>query len=119
WLDRLAQACARYTPLVALDPPDGLILDITGAAHLFGGEGALVADAETRLERTGMTVRAALGPTADAARALARYPAPPAPDEAAAIRRLPVAALELDAEATRALTRAGLKTIGDLSSRPM
>ncbi|WP_245798614.1 Y-family DNA polymerase [Sphingopyxis flava] len=119
WLDRLAQGCARYTPLVALDPPDGLILDIAGAAHLFGGEGALVADAEARLERTGMTVRAALGPTADAARALARYPAPPAPDEAAAIRRLPVAALELDAEATRALTRAGLKTIGDLSSRPM
>ena len=119
WLDRLAQGCARYTPLVALDPPDGLILDIAGAAHLFGGEVALVADIEARLERTGMTVRPALGPTADAARALARYPAPPAPDEAAAIRRLPVAALELDAEATRALTRAGLKSIGDLASRPM
>lgn len=119
WLDRLAQGCARYTPLVALDPPDGLILDIAGAAHPFGSETALVADVEARLERTGMTVRSALGPTADAARALARYPAPPAPDEAAAIRRLPVAALELDAEATRALARAGLKTIGDLASRPM
>ena len=119
WLDRLAQGCARYTPLVALDPPDGLILDIAGAAHPFGGEAWLIADLEMRFDRLGMTVRSALGPTADAARALARYPAPPAPDEAAAIRRLPVAALELDAEATRALTRAGLKTIGDLASRPM
>jgi protein ImuB len=119
WLDRLAQGCARYTPLVALDAPDGLILDIAGAAHLFGGEAELVADLEMRLARLGMTLRHALGPTADAARALARYQALPAPDEAAAIRRLPVAALELEAEATTALLRAGLKTIGDLAARPM
>jgi len=119
WLDRLAQGCARYTPLVALDAPDGLVLDIAGAAHLFGGEAGLIADAAMRCDRLGMTMRHAFGPTADAARALARYPAPPAPDEAAAIRRLSVAALELDEEATRALVRAGLKTIGDLASRPM
>lgn len=72
WLDRLAQGCARYTPLVALDAPDGLILDIAGAAHLFGGEAGLVADVEMRFARLGMTLRHALGPTADAARALAR-----------------------------------------------
>src|SRR5690606_16493946 len=119
WLDRLAQGCARYTPLVALDAPDGLILDIAGAAHLFGGEAGLIADVEMRLARLGMTLRHALGPTADAARALARYQARPAPDEASAIRRLPVAALELDIEATTALVRAGLKTIGDLANRPM
>ncbi|PQM28753.1 nucleotidyltransferase [Sphingopyxis lindanitolerans] len=119
WLDRLALGCNRYTPLVALDAPGGLILDIAGAAHLFGGEAGLIADAEMRLSRLGMTVRPALGPTADAARALARYQTRPAPDEAQAIRRLPVAALELGAEATTALVRAGLKTIGDLASRPM
>lgn len=119
WLDRIAQGCARYTPLVALDAPDGLILDIAGAAHLFGGEAGLASDAAMRCDRLGLTLRHAFGPTADAARALARYPAPPAPDEAAAIRRLPVAALELGDEATRALIRAGLKAIGDLSSRPM
>lgn len=119
WLDRLAQGCARYTPLVALDPPDGLILDIAGAEHLHAGEAGLIADAEMRLARLGMTLRHALGPTADAARALARYQTRPAPDEASAIRRLPVAALELEAEATTALVRAGLKTIGDLASRPM
>lgn len=119
WLDRLAQGCARYTPLVALDAPDGLILDIAGAVHLFGGEAGLVADVEHRLVRLGLTLRHALGPTADAARALARYQTRPAPDEGQAIRRLPVAALELEAEATTALVRAGLKTIGDLASRPM
>lgn len=119
WLDRLAQGCARYTPLVALDSPDGLILDITGCTHLFDGEAGLIDDIDRRLTRLGMTLRHALGPTADAARALARYQTRPAPDEATAIRRLPVAALELDAEATTALVRAGLKTIGDLAARPM
>lgn len=119
WLDRLAQGCARYSPLVALDAPDGLILDIAGTEHLYGGEAELVSDAERRLTRLGLTLRHALGPTADAARALARYQTRPAPDEGQAIRRLPVAALELEAEATTALVRAGLKTIGDLASRPM
>jgi protein ImuB len=119
WLDRLAQGCTRYTPLVALDAPDGLILDITGCTHLPGSEAALIDDIDRRLTRLGMTLRHALGPTADAARALARYQTRPAPDEATAIRRLPVAALELEAEATTALARAGLKTIGDLASRPM
>jgi protein ImuB len=119
WLDRLALGCNRYTPLVAIDAPDGLILDIAGTDHLLGGEAALIDDLEMRLSRLGMSVRTALGPTADAARALARYQTRAAPDEAGAIRRLPVAALELEAEATTALVRAGLKTIGDLASRPM
>jgi protein ImuB len=34
-LERLAEACLRYTPKVMLDPPRGLLLDITGCAHLF------------------------------------------------------------------------------------
>ena len=119
WLDRLALGCNRYTPLVAIDAPDGLILDIAGSEHLLGGEAGLIDDVEMRLNRLGMSVRVALGPTADAARALARYQTRPALDEDQAVRRLPVAALELEAEATTALVRAGLKTIGDLASRPM
>jgi protein ImuB len=119
WLDRLAEGCGRYTPLVAIDAPDGLILDITGCAHLFGGETALAADAERRLTRLGLTLRLAVAGSADAARALARHQTLPAPDEAAAVRRLPVAALGLDGEATTALARAGLKTIGDLAARPI
>lgn len=119
WLDRLAEGCGRYTPLVAIDAPDGLILDITGSAHLFGGEAALAVDAEQRLTRLGLTLRLAAAHSADAARALARHQTLPAPDEAAAVRRLPVSALGLEGEATTVLVRAGLKTIGDLAVRPM
>ena len=119
WLARLADGCLRYTPQVALAPPAALILDITGCAHLFGGEGALADDAVARLERLGMTVRAALASTPDAAHALARYQTAPAPDEAAAVRRLPVAALGLELDSELALRRAGLKTVGDVASRPM
>lgn len=119
WLEAIADGCARYTPMVAVDPPDGLLLDITGCAHLFGGEAALAADAEARLGRAGLTVRHAFADTGDGARALAHFQALPAADEAAAIRRLPVAALGLDPEAELGLRRAGLKTVGDLACRPL
>ena len=47
-LNDIADWCDRFTPLVALDPPHGLFLDITGCAHLFGGEARTDA---TRLRR--------------------------------------------------------------------
>ena len=52
-------AAIRYTPMVALDAPDGLILDVTGCTHLFGGERGLAADVEARMARLRMTVRLA------------------------------------------------------------
>jgi len=119
WLEAIADGCGRYTPMVAVDPPDGLLLDIAGCAHLFGGEAALAADAEARLANAGLAVRHAFADTGDGARALARFQALPAADEAAAIRRLPVAALRLDPEAELGLRRAGLKTVGDLACRPL
>lgn len=119
WLERLADGCARYTPTVALDPVDGLILDTTGCDHLFGGEAGLSSDLERRMTRLGVTVRRAFAATPEGARALARYVAGPACDEGSAIRRLPVSALELEDDATLALRRAGLKTIGDVARRPM
>ena len=119
WLEQLAKGAIRYTPLVALDADDGLILDVTGCMHLFGGEKGLAADIEARMARLRMTLRLAFASTAGAAHALARYQALPAKDEASAIRRLPVMALEFDPEATQGLVRAGLKTVGDLAKRPM
>ena len=119
WLERLADGCRRYTPLVALDPPDALVLDITGCTHAYEGERRLAADVEERLARRGVLVRHAFGDTPDAARALARYAGAPAPDERRAIKRLPVAALGLDDEATAGLARAGLKTVGDVMDRPL
>ena len=118
WLERLCDGTARYTPMAAVDPPAGLMLDIGGCAHLFGGEAALLEDAVARLQASGVRVRAALGDTAEAAHALARFSGPPAPDEAAAIRRLPVAALRLSSDSEMALRRAGLKTVGDVAARP-
>ena len=65
--------CRRFTPLAALDAPDGALLDVTGAAHLFGGEAKLLDEIERRLATQGFAARAALAPTPEAAWALARY----------------------------------------------
>ena len=59
-LDDIADWCDRFTPLVALDPPYGLFLDITGCAHLFGGEARAAADRERRADAAGFTVSAAI-----------------------------------------------------------
>ena len=112
-LERIAQSCLRYTPMVAIEPPDGLMLDISGCTHLFGGEEGLAGDVERRCAAIGMTARTALASSSAAARALARY------GKSDEIRRLPVAALELEPEATEGLVRAGLKTVGEMAARPM
>lgn len=120
-LESLADACDRYTPLVSLDAPDGLVLDITGCAHLFDGEANLRADLRKRCHRAGIHTRASIAGTPDAARALARHGETaivPAGGEAEAVWPLPVAALRLDPAIVTALARAGLKTVGDLASRP-
>lgn len=120
-LARMAEDCDRWTPLVAHDPPHGLILDVTGCAHLFGGEAALRERITARFARGRFEVLSALAGTPEAARALARFGqggiiAPGAEEEAA--RPLPVAALEAAPETLLALSRAGLKRVGDLADRP-
>ncbi|SEG78060.1 Y-family DNA polymerase [Bosea lathyri] len=121
FLDRLAAFCDRFTPLVALDPPHGLILDITGCAHLFGGEAALQDAIGARLRQIGLSLRSAVAGTPDAARAISRFGrggiVPPGADEATA-RPLPIAALGVTSETVIALSRAGLKTLADLADRP-
>ncbi len=121
FLDRLAAYCERFTPLVALDEPHGLILDITGCAHLFGGEAALFEGIRQRMRRSGFSLRAAVAGTPEAARAVSRFGPGGlvAPDtDAQATRPLPVASLGVPAETVLALSRAGLKTIADLADRP-
>jgi protein ImuB len=71
-LERVADACDRFTPLVALDPPDGIVLDITGCAHLFGGEAALARALAARLTAAGLSVRIAVADTPACAFAVAR-----------------------------------------------
>src|SRR5205085_1306071 len=72
-LERIAQWCQRYTPLVALDPPDGILLDITGCAQLFGGEQTLLDDVAARIAGLGFTLRAAVASTIGAAIAASRH----------------------------------------------
>lgn len=117
-LEKLAQLCLHWSPLVALAPPDGIAIDISGSAHLFGGEEGLSAEVEETMASRGMTVRCAVAHTAEGARALANYARLPVADERRAIPALPVVALGLEAEATQALIRAGLKSVGDVAVRP-
>ena len=62
-LESIADWCLHYTPLVALDPPHGLLLDITGAAHLFGGEKALLDRSRASLSKQGLAVQGAIAGT--------------------------------------------------------
>lgn len=119
-LCHIADWCDRFTPLVALDGLRGLFLDISGCAHLFGGEAALMASACAALSRQGFVVSGAIAGTAVAARALARSKhgqVVPCGGEAKAVARLPVAVLGVNEKIVRGLQRAGLKTIGDVASR--
>lgn len=118
FLERLAIWAQRWGPWSAIDPPDGLLVDVTGVPHLFGGEVALLEDAALRLGARSLTVRLAIAPTAGGAWALSHY----GPDRAVLheggavqLDDLPVAALRLDPATLLVLRRLGLKRIGDLS----
>jgi protein ImuB len=122
FLSGIADWCDRYTPLVALDHEGGgLFLDITGCAHLFGGEKAMLADVLARLFEQGIDTRAGLASTPGAAWASARFGherviAPG--KEADAIAPLPMPALRLSGETVAGLDRLGLRTAGMLLSAP-
>ncbi|MGO9236419.1 MAG: DNA polymerase Y family protein, partial [Methylocella sp.] len=100
-LDRLALwALQRYAPVAAVDPPDGLVIDVTGAAHLHGGEDAMLGGMIARVAAPGLAARAAIADSWGAAHALARYGARPtlvvpAGDSTRAVLDLSIAALRL------------------------
>lgn len=116
----LADWCDRYTPLVALDGVDGLFLDITGCAHLFGGEKALLADLLSRLFHQGFDARGGLASTPGMAWAAARYLAPTNSKgsiiakgrEADTLKPFPLSALRLEAQTVTKLESVGLRTVG-------
>jgi len=111
-IDWLAEGCARYTPLVAVDPPYGLLLDTTGCTHFYAdGETGLAADLTKRLARLGLSAHYASADTPEAARALAEF-------GGGDLATLPVTALRVAPETHVALRRAGLRTLGDLAKRP-
>lgn len=120
-LTRLAGWANRYTPLVSVDPPDGLWLDTSGCDHLHGGEAAMLADLRMRLEQAGYAVRTAVADTPGAAHAVARHATPPTSvvptglaATVAALDGLPIEALRLADEVRYAVRRVGIDRIGML-----
>jgi len=116
-------ALQRYAPIVAPDPPDGLVIDATGCAHLHGGEAAMLADLRTRLAHSGCANRVAMADHWGAAHALARFGAAPlsvipSGGAEAALRPLPLRALRLSAPMVAGLNRLGFERIGDLLPQP-
>jgi protein ImuB len=124
-LRRLAEWCGRYSPWMAPDGADGVRVEITGSAHLWGGEPALAADLMSRLDRQGIASRIAIADTLGAAWALARFAQPgerivilPPGDARTGLTLLPVEALRLDPATAQGLRRVGLKRVGDLYAMP-
>lgn len=119
----LARWSLRFTPVAAPDPPDGLLLNVTGCAHLFGGEDRMVRRVVRGATRLGFTARGVIAPTYAGARALARFADGPAcvPDVytlRAALAPLPVVALRLDHATVAALSEVGIERIGELLALP-
>jgi len=128
-LEAIADWCDRFTPLVGLDDDfdgeAGLLLDIAGVAHLFGGEAAMAAGVVDDLAARGFTARVAVADTCGAARAVVRHGLGTAAtrivaagDGAAALAPLPVAAVDPTPGRAAALARLGLDTIGALRALP-
>src|SRR5438105_872511 len=72
-LKRLAEWCIRFTPFVAVDPPDGLLLDATGCCHLWGGDVSYINEVVKKLNARGYDVRAAMADTVGVACGIARF----------------------------------------------
>ena len=123
-IDRLGQwVLERVSPMVAVDPPDGLVIDSTGADHLRGGEADLLEALLGRLWMSGVNARAAIADTWGAAHALARFAADPTfladvGKTEAVLAPLPLAALRLPPVLAAGLRDLGFATIGDLLGQP-
>jgi protein ImuB len=123
-LDRLAiWALQRYAPVAAADPPDGLVIDMTGAAHLHGGEDAMLEEIVARLAASSIAARAAIADSWGAAHALARTSARPtlvvpAGDSTKTLLDLPIAALRLPKTMVEDLSVLGFARIGELAAKP-
>ncbi len=121
-LQSLADWCGRYTPWVTVDGADGIWLDITGCAHLFGDEAGLITDIVHRLKALSITVRVGIGDTPGVAWALARFSSAemiaPVGEGRQVLNELPIEGLRLPKEAALVLRRVGLRRIGQLYGLP-
>lgn len=122
-LSRLAEWATRFSPSVALDPPDGLLIDITGCQRYFGGAQSLLQRIGQAVKQLGFQVQLALAPTFGCAWAVARFGnadctiVPPG-HVPATLNLLPVCALRIDEPVEAALVEVGIEQIGHLLTIP-
>lgn len=121
-LAALCKWSIRFTPVAAVDLPDGLLLDISGCAHLWGGEAPYYNEIISRLRTAGYDARGAIADTIGAAWSQARYgkngPIIPAGRLLEALLPLPAAALRLEYPVLARLQKLGLYKIGSFASMP-
>lgn len=121
-LHALALWCLRYTPEVAVDPPDGLILDVSGCTYLWGGERPYLKEIVTKLRSSGYDVRAAIADTIGTAWAVSRYgqvsPIIEPGAQMDALLSLTPAALRLEKATLERMHKLGLYHINSFISMP-
>lgn len=121
-LQGIANYCIRYTPLVAVDPPDGLIFDATGCAHLWKGEQQYLTTIAKRFKDFGYHTRISIADTIGTAWAMARFGNDRTivehEQQTPALLPLPPAALRLEPETIERLEKLGLRTISSFISMP-
>ncbi len=114
-LNALGEWCIRYSPSIAVDLPDGLILDVSGCAHLWGGERDYLKEIVTRLRSKGYDVRGAIADTVGTAWGVARFgrikPIIEPGKQADALLPLPPAALRLEAVTLERLQKLGFYSV--------
>lgn len=120
-LVRIAEWCIRFTPYAAVDLPNGILLDVTGCPHLWGGEEPFLNDIMNRLKAKGYTIRAALADTIGTAWAVARFGRSlviPPGQHSEALLSLPSASLRLEVETIERLHKLGLRQVKDFIGMP-
>jgi protein ImuB len=114
-LKAIAEWCIRYTDIVAIDPPDGIIMNVTGCAHLWGGELSYIKDINTRIKNKGYQVRATMADTIGAAWAIAHYgdknPIIESGNQKEALLSLPPSSLRFDSIIVERLHKLGLHQV--------
>lgn len=117
-LTALARWAMRFTPKVAVDGPDGLILDVAGCELLYGGYLALARQVRQAVGQLHFQVRVALAPTIGLAWGLARFGEEGVCDDTSVLLNLPVAALRVESDVVDTLAEVGVDRVGQLVDIP-
>lgn len=121
-LTGFAEWCIRYTPVTAIDLPDGLIIDISGCTHLWGGERAYLKEIVMKLRNHGYDVRAAIADTVGSAWAVSRFgqisPIIKHAEQSIMLALLPPTALRLESNVLERMEKLGFQQIKDFMDMP-